>query len=215
MIDLAILGLLTEQELHGYELKKRLAELLPGRASVSFGSLYPALARLEAQGCVKAVEERTSAPVAPMSGSLVGELAAFRARVRESGLVKGTSRGKKVYGITDVGRARLVELLSDPDVSDDREFTLRVAFAPELADEARLELFERRRTELLGRRDDLRRRRDDRAGGRPHSYLGALLERDADHLANDLAWLDRLIEGERSRSTSAAAPALLQEEPTT
>src|SRR3546814_2056911 len=27
MIDLAILGLLTEQELHGYELKKRLSEL--------------------------------------------------------------------------------------------------------------------------------------------------------------------------------------------
>jgi DNA-binding PadR family transcriptional regulator len=198
MIDLAILGLLTEQELHGYELKKRLGELLPGRASVSFGSLYPALARLESQGCLKAVEQRTSAPVAPMSGSLAGELAAFKARVRESGLVKGAGRGKKVYGITDAGRARLVEMLSDPDVSDDREFTLRVAFAPELPDEARLELFERRRTELLGRRDDLRRRREERSSGRTHTYLGALLERDADHLANDLAWLDRLIEAERA-----------------
>jgi DNA-binding PadR family transcriptional regulator len=214
MIDLAILGLLTEQELHGYELKKRLAELLPGRAAVSFGSLYPALNRLEAQGCVKAVEQRTSAPAAPMSGSLVGELAAFRARVRESGLGKGASRGKKVYGITDAGRARLLELLSDPDVSDDRSFTLRVAFAPELPDEARLELFERRRTELLGRRDEVRRRRDDRASGRTHSYLGALLERDADQLANDLAWLDRLIEGERNRSTSAAGTARFQEETT-
>ena len=67
-----------------------------------------------------------------MTGSLAGELAAFRARVRESGLVKGTGRGKKVYGITDAGRARLVELLSDPDVSDDRAFTLRVAFARHL-----------------------------------------------------------------------------------
>jgi DNA-binding PadR family transcriptional regulator len=112
--------------------------------------------------------------------------------------VKSAGRGKKVYGITDAGRARLVELLSDPDVSDDREFTLRVAFAPELSDEARLELFERRRTELLGRRDDLRRRREERSSGRTHSYLGALLERDADHLANDLAWLDRLIEAERA-----------------
>ncbi|HUP85888.1 MAG TPA: hypothetical protein VM143_09500, partial [Acidimicrobiales bacterium] len=103
---------------------------------------------------------------------------------------------------------------SEPDVSDDRSFTLRVAFAPELPDETRLELFERRRTELLGRRDDVRRRRDDRTSARTHSYLGALLERDADQLATDLAWLDRLIEGERSRSTSAFAPALLQEEPT-
>ncbi len=197
MIDLAILGLLTEQELHGYELKKRLGELLASRASVSFGSLYPALARLEAQGAVKAVEQRTTVPASPMTGSLAGELAAFKARVRESGLVKGTGRGKKVYGITDAGRERLVELLSDPDVSDDRAFTLRVAFARHLDPAARLELFERRRTELLGRRDDLRRRDTNR---RSDAYLGALLERDADHLANDLAWLDRLIETERTQS---------------
>ena len=194
MIDLAILGLLTEQELHGYELKKRLGELLTSRASVSFGSLYPALARLEAQGCVKAVEQRTTATPTPMTGSLAGELAAFKARVRESGLVP-TGRGKKVYGITDVGRDRLVELLSDPDVSDDRSFTLRVAFARHLDPGARLELFERRRTELLGRRDDLRRRGERRTD----RYLGALQERDADHLAHDLAWLDRLIETERNQ----------------
>ncbi|MEX2294112.1 MAG: PadR family transcriptional regulator [Acidimicrobiales bacterium] len=200
MIDLAILGLLTEQELHGYELKKRLGELLPGRASISFGSLYPALSRLETQGAVKAVEERTAVPSSPMSGSLAGELAAFRARVRESGLRASTGRGKKVYGITDLGRERLIELLSSPDVSDDREFTLRVAFARHLSDGARLELFERRRTELLGRRDDLRRRT---ATGQD-TYLGALRERDTENIVNDLAWLDRLIAGERH--------ALIQEE---
>jgi DNA-binding PadR family transcriptional regulator len=194
MIDLAILGLLTEQELHGYELKKRLSELLTSRASMSYGSLYPALARLEAQGCVKAVEERTVVPSAPMSGSLAGELAAFRARVRQSPLGKGSGRGKKVYGITDLGHERLVELLSSPDVSDDREFALRVAFARHLSNTARLELFERRRTELLGRRDDLRRRH---AEPDPDAYLGALRERDAAHLVQDLAWLDGLIEVER------------------
>jgi len=214
MIDLAILGLLTEQELHGYELKKRLGELLSSRASVSFGSLYPALARLEAQGAVKAVEERTSVPAAPMSGSLAGELAAFRARVRESGLGKG-GRGKKVYGITERGRERLVELLSDPDVSDDRAFTLRVAFAPLLPDAERLELFERRRTELLSRRDDLRRRESRTGRGRAHAYLGALLERDAESLAHDLAWLDRLIDAERARTVDGPDQADLHKEPTT
>ena len=200
MIELGILGVLREAELHGYELKKRLGELLARRASVSFGSLYPALARLEAQGAVKAVEQRTVAPLAPtapMTGSLVGELAAFRARVREGGLTQSTrGRGKKVYGITNHGRERLVELLSDPDVSDDRAFTLRVAFARHLRPAARLELFERRRTELLSRRDDQRRRIAVR---RTDVYLGALLEREVDHLANDLAWLDRLIVTERDR----------------
>ena len=204
MIDLAILGLLTEQELHGYELKKRLGDLLSSRASVSFGSLYPALARLEKQGCVKAVEERTAVPAAPMSGSLAGELAAFRARVRETGLGKATGRGKKVYGITERGRERLLELLSDPDVSDDRAFTLRVAFAPLLPEPARLELFERRRAELLSRRDDLRRR--ERGRGRTHAYLGALLDRDAENLAHDLAWLDRLIEAERQAAQQQEQP---------
>ena len=205
MIDLAILGLLTEQELHGYELKKRLGELLSSRASISFGSLYPALARLEAQGCVKAVEQRTSVPSAPMTGSLAGELAAFKARVRESGLVKGTGRGKKVYGITDVGRARLVELLSDPDVSDDRAFTLRVAFARHLGPEARLELFERRRTELLSRRDALAQRQPRR----PDRYTRALIEHETSTAERDLEWVDSLIAAERG-ATDAGDSMTLQ-----
>src|SRR5881628_2630498 len=41
LLELAILGLLKEQELHGYELKKRLAETLGQFSGVSFGSLYP------------------------------------------------------------------------------------------------------------------------------------------------------------------------------
>ena len=93
-----------------------------------------------------------------MTGSLAGELAAFRPGSASSGPSKGTGRGKKVYGITDAGRERLDELLADPDVHDDRAFALRVAFARHLPPDERLELFERRRAELLGRRDDLRRR---------------------------------------------------------
>src|SRR5260221_9698763 len=82
MIELAVLGLLKEQELHGYELRKRLGDLPGARASVvSFGSLYPALARLERSGLVKAVEANTRIDRSvPSSGSLAGEIAAFRAR---------------------------------------------------------------------------------------------------------------------------------------
>src|SRR5205085_5079667 len=74
MLELAILGLLKEQELHGYELKKRLSAALGPLSSVSFGSLYPALARLEAAGAVKAVEA-LEAPSIPMTGSMTGEAA--------------------------------------------------------------------------------------------------------------------------------------------
>src|SRR6516225_6643744 len=103
MLELAILGLLKEQELHGYELKKRLVDTLGYGSGVSFGSLYPALARLERAGAVKAVGAGEATPVAiPMTGSLGGELAAFRARKATARAPRGR-RGKKVYGITDRG----------------------------------------------------------------------------------------------------------------
>ena len=56
MLDLAILGLLKEQPLHGYELKKRLGETLGSLWGISYGSLYPALRRLERDGSIEIVE---------------------------------------------------------------------------------------------------------------------------------------------------------------
>ena len=53
MLDLAILGLLRDQPHHGYERKQQLAEL--GFWKVSFGSLYPAIKRLEKRGFIEAL----------------------------------------------------------------------------------------------------------------------------------------------------------------
>ncbi len=55
MFDLAVLGLLRKRPRHGYELKARLVEL--GFARVSFGSLYPALRRLEKRGFLEALRQ--------------------------------------------------------------------------------------------------------------------------------------------------------------
>jgi len=54
MLDFAILGLLREGPRHGYELKRALGDL--GFWQVSFGSLYPALRRLEKQGLIEATK---------------------------------------------------------------------------------------------------------------------------------------------------------------
>ena len=54
MLDFAILGLLREEPRHGYELKRALGDL--GFWQVSFGSLYPALRRLEKQGFIEATK---------------------------------------------------------------------------------------------------------------------------------------------------------------
>ncbi len=41
VLELAILGLLHEQEMHGYEIRRRLRDELGLFANISFGSLYP------------------------------------------------------------------------------------------------------------------------------------------------------------------------------
>ena len=79
MLELAILGLLQEQPRHGYELKKRLGETLGSFWGISFGSLYPALRRLERSGAIEVVDgrapRRRPRPI-PATGSLKGEVAA-------------------------------------------------------------------------------------------------------------------------------------------
>jgi DNA-binding PadR family transcriptional regulator len=203
VLELAILGLLKEQELHGYELKKRLVDTLGLASGVSFGSLYPALARLESAGAVKAVEASGTVVAIPMTGSLGGELAAFRARKAAGRTTRG-SRGKKVYGITDRGAALFEELLAAESQSseDDRVFNLRLAFARYLPPDARLGMLERRRAHLLERLVQVRAR--VKAGReRADSYARSLMEHDRESAEHDLSWIERLIATER-----AGAPPL-------
>ena len=41
VLELAVLGLLHDSPMHGYELRKRLTALLGWGRSLSYGSLYP------------------------------------------------------------------------------------------------------------------------------------------------------------------------------
>jgi DNA-binding PadR family transcriptional regulator len=205
VLDLAILGVLKDSDLHGYELKKRLTELLGPFSTVSFGSLYPALARLEAAGAVKGVEANDVAPpAAPMTGSLGAELATFRSlrgSVRPRGGRNG--RARKVYGITNRGHELFAELLAGDDVStdDDRVFALRLAFARYLPPDARLGMLERRRAALVERLATDRSRM--RAGrGRFDDYMRSLVEHGTEATERDISWLDRLIAAEHAGSAA-------------
>jgi len=187
-----VLGLLKEQDMHGYELKKRLSELYGFSGTVSFGSLYPALARLEAAGAVRAL--------APAGGASPPSVAAVLAERR-------ASRRRKVYSITARGAELFQQLLMTDRGADDDErlFNLRLAFARYLPPGARLGLFERRRA-LLGEKlaqlaTRARARRDDR-------YARLLAERQQDTLARDVSWLERLITEERAAGGGQPVPAL-------
>lgn len=198
MLELAILGLLKEQDHHGYELKKRLTDTLGPLSRVSFGSLYPALNRLEKAGAIRAVEASTSSAPIPATGSLGGELAAFRAR-------RATSRGgrsRKVYCITEAGHRLFDELVADgasPD--DDRTFNLKLAFARYLSRDARLGLLERRRAHLvdrLGRSQAALRSRSEGAD----RYTNSLMEHSTESTERDISWIDRLIAAERDGAST-------------
>ena len=203
MLDLAILGLLDREPLHGYELKKRLRALLGRTSSVSFGSLYPALARLEGEGAVSAVDAPAHEPGIPATGALSGEVAAFRARRRPRVGRRGT-RGKKVYDITDAGRDRLQQLLGDEPGSGrtaDGEFRLRVAFCRLLPPSQRRSLFASRRRQVAADLSDAETRAGDGATD-ADPYIRSLHQHDVESLRHELAWLDQLIDHE-----PAATPA--------
>ena len=214
MLELAVLGVLKEQPLHGYELKKRLSEALGPLSSVSFGSLYPALARLEAAGAVEITTagDQDQEPIAtahvPMTGSLGGELAAFRARRPSTGRQgrspsnQSTRRAKKVYRITERGELLFDELLAagSQSAEDDRAFNLKLAFARYLPAEARLRLLERRRALLV---EQLARARASIRASRERldAYTRSLAEHRTEITERDISWLDQLIAAERKGTT--------------
>jgi DNA-binding PadR family transcriptional regulator len=209
MLDLAILGLLEERDLHGYEIRRQLREHLGLLANVSFGSIYPALTRLEKSGAVVATEgggtTRTgtgtgSAPAAPPTGSLSGELAVLRARRHSPTRAR---RGRKVYRITDAGRELFAELLAGSGAADDaRSFGLRLAFARHLAPQARLALLERRRALLVQRLGEAEAARADL-----DVYARSVVQHTADGVARDISWLDTLITSERADLDLATSTA--------
>jgi DNA-binding PadR family transcriptional regulator len=221
LLELALLGVLAEGPQHGYELKKRLDGVLPVWSSVSFGSLYPTLGRLERAGDVVAATPDLDADDSvgddsvgddaegstagdpdgsgiPMTGTLAGELAAFRARLRDRSSRPGRprrttrgqrgQRGRKAYTITAAGRARLHELLTSLDPADDRTFALQVAFAAHLETAERLAVLGQRRGELIARLD-----RASTAAEPTDPWRASLRRHSVATVAADIAWVDSLL----------------------
>jgi len=192
VLELAVLGLLKEAPMSGYELKKQLAVKLGAFWRVSFGSLYPCLKRLLADGALEVEETHF------------------------------TSRKKHVYRLTGRGEQLFLELLESADLHDleqDR-FSLRLAFFRYLRPETRLDQLERRRRYLQGRlahlRASLRAVRE-----RLDAYTLELMDHGLDEHEREIAWLDRLIAAERggasgdpraawSRSTPLQADTVLE-----
>jgi len=204
VLDIAILGLLMERDHHGYEIRTQLRDRLGIWANVSFGAIYPALARLERQGLVEAVpssEPRHSLGTLS-TGSLSGERASLRARRATTGLGR---RGRKVYRITERGRHDFLAMLANPaTVDDSKNFSLRMALARHLSPSLRVILLERRRADLLQRLAEVR------AGAQNEqldSYARDVMDHAADGVELDLAWIDAKLSTERNNQQTLARKA--------
>jgi DNA-binding PadR family transcriptional regulator len=196
VLELAVLGLLKDQPLHGYELKKRLGETLGFLWGVSYGSLYPALRRLDRAGAIEIVTPAVEPAASPPTGSLTGDLAAARLKAMAGRLSATGRRTRKAYQITAAGETLFAELLmgDDPHGDDEKAFALKLAFCRHLQPVQRIELLDRRRRVLAERLDRQRHVhgiRDDR-------YTRSLMEHRTKSTQRDLEWVDELITAEHA-----------------
>jgi DNA-binding PadR family transcriptional regulator len=170
VLELAVLGLLKERSMHGYQLKKSLSETLGPFWQVSYGALYPALKRLKAQGAVEEVFPK----------STVG-------------------RRRNVYRLTEKGEELFADLLESAGerepVGDDNGFRIRLAFFRYLKPETRIGVLERRRAALTARLAELKRRLTERRVD--DSYTLSLMRHGMDATERDISWVDHMIEAER------------------
>ena len=193
VLDIAILGLLMDRDHHGYEIRSQLRDRLGVWANVSFGSIYPALARLEREGCVAAVTASEPRLGSLSTGSLSGERASLRSLRAAPGIGR---RGRKVYRITERGRAEFVTLLANPATLDDgKNFSLRMALAKYLTPSLRVGLLERRRADLVERLAEVRAGADNE---QLDQYARSVMDHAARGAELDLAWIDNLLSTERS-----------------
>ncbi|MDM7830133.1 PadR family transcriptional regulator [Cellulomonas edaphi] len=176
VLEPAILGLLHESPMHGYELRKRLNLVLGSFRALSYGSLYP---------CLKSLVERQWI-VGTESSADGGHGVSKRARI--------------VYQLTADGKEHLQQVLaqSGPSTWEDENFDVRFAFFAQTDSETRLRILEGRRTRLTERLETVRQS-VARTRERMDEYTLELQRHGLDQVEREVRWLDGLIDNERGR----------------
>jgi len=170
VLEFAVLGLLHDSPMHGYELRKRLGSALGTFRAFSYGSLYPALKQMTAAGLITA-DDSAAGP---------------------------GRRSKIVYTLTAEGKERFQDLVgnSGPSAWEDDAFGVHLAFFGRTDAEVRLRILEGRRSRLEERLDTLRTSLRQ-ARERVDSYTLALQEHGLDSVEREVRWLNELIQTER------------------
>jgi len=183
VLEFAILGLLHETPMHGYELRKDLNILLGSFRALSYGSLYPALKRLESGGLISG----STAHESPRPHALSGR----RARI--------------VYQLTAAGKEHFNDVASHagPTTWEDEGFGVRFAFFARTDSDTRLRILEGRRTRLTERLESLRQSMT-RTRERMDEYTLELQRHGLEQVEREVQWLEGLIVTERNRGLSTS-----------
>jgi DNA-binding PadR family transcriptional regulator len=186
VLELAILGLLRETPMHGYELRKELATKLGTiRAAISYGTLYPTLKRLQTAGWISEAEAADTEIIPPLT----------------------SRRGRVVYKITAEGKERFADLLAQvgPETYDDAGFGVHFAFFARTDRATRLRILEGRRRRVEERREGLRQALR-RTAERLDAYTSELQRHGLDACEREVRWLEELIAHERSGRPPEVTP---------
>ncbi|MGZ4437138.1 MAG: helix-turn-helix transcriptional regulator [Nocardioides sp.] len=175
-LELAVLGLLHESPMHGYELRKQLNSVLGWTRLLSYGSLYPALKKLLKAGWIA---EHVSDPDPRVPGS-------------------ASRRQRIVYELTPAGDERFARLMADagPASWEDDNFDVRFAFFSRTDMEIRLRILEGRRARLQERLDRVQGQLD-RTQQQMDTYAMELQRHGVESVEREVRWLSDLINAER------------------
>ncbi|MCI1932824.1 MAG: PadR family transcriptional regulator [Ancrocorticia sp.] len=173
VLNLAILGYLNEGPQHGYALRKALNLSLGTFRTLSYGSLYPALRRLEEAGYIESHEDPS---------------------------IPGSLRKRIIYSISEKGRNYLDNELSSAGPGDweDGAFDVRFSMFGSTDSETRLRILEGRYTRMLERRDALQLWADT-AARHADSYATELARHGLAQVNAEVTWLENMIDKERQK----------------
>jgi DNA-binding PadR family transcriptional regulator len=172
-LELAVMGLLHDTPMHGYELRKELISLLGLGRVLSYGTLYPCLKTLVRAGLIEADEDRDVE-------------------------VRGR-RNRIVYHLTAAGKEHFATAMEDsgPATWDDETFSVRFAFFGRTESAVRVRILEGRRSRLQERLEHVREA-NQRGRERADAYTRELQRHGLESVEREVRWLTDLIERERN-----------------
>ena len=168
-LEFALLGLLSQAPLHGYELRKRIQTIFGPFRALSFSVLYPQLRRMMEAGLIE-----------------------------ESVMETTSRRSRIVYAITEKGARKFEDLTESvtPETWEDEGFEIRFAFFSPTSANNRVRILEGRHRRLKEKAEILRGELEKSPVG-IDKYLEEWRRHSLETADREIAWLEDMIKTER------------------